>query len=256
MYQINKENFGAFVAALRKEKGMTQKQLAEKLYISDKAISKWETGQSIPDPALLIPLSEQLGVTVTELLLCKRSEKSEPMAPEQVEALVKTAVGCTGPKFPRAWQQKSAWHWIYPLCLLIGLLESSAYFLFDFPQTTAASVWLPTYLGLSAVFGVYFCFFAPLRLSRLYDDYAMNYFVDGVLRMHLPGMQFNNQNWPFILRAARRWSCTILVIVPPLCILSDLFLPESAAPVALSILLFLFLTSLFGSLYTAGKKHS
>lgn len=47
MYELDKQKFGAFVAALRKEKGMTQRQLAERLYISDKAVSKWETGGSL-----------------------------------------------------------------------------------------------------------------------------------------------------------------------------------------------------------------
>ena len=44
MYELDKEKFGAFVAQLRKEKGYTQKELAERLYISNKAVSKWETG--------------------------------------------------------------------------------------------------------------------------------------------------------------------------------------------------------------------
>ena len=46
MFAIDKENFGAFVAQLRKEKGLTQRQVAERLYVSDKAVSKWETGVS------------------------------------------------------------------------------------------------------------------------------------------------------------------------------------------------------------------
>ena len=47
MYELDKEKFGQFVAELRKEKGYTQKELAERLYLSDKAISKWETGGSL-----------------------------------------------------------------------------------------------------------------------------------------------------------------------------------------------------------------
>ncbi len=47
MYELDKEKFGAFVAQLRKEKGYTQKELAERLYISNKAVSKWETGVSL-----------------------------------------------------------------------------------------------------------------------------------------------------------------------------------------------------------------
>ena len=57
MYEIDKQKFGAFVASLRKEKGLTQKELAQQLFISDKAVSKWETGVSIPDTALLIPIA-------------------------------------------------------------------------------------------------------------------------------------------------------------------------------------------------------
>ena len=71
MYEIDREKFGEFLAELRKEKGIKQKDLAEKLYVSDKAVSKWETGHSIPDVSLLVPLAEILGVTVTELLECK-----------------------------------------------------------------------------------------------------------------------------------------------------------------------------------------
>ena len=47
MYQLDKEAFGAFLQALRKEKGLTQRQLAEMLHVSDKAVSKWERGGSL-----------------------------------------------------------------------------------------------------------------------------------------------------------------------------------------------------------------
>ena len=47
MYQIDKTSWGAFVARLRKEKGLTQKELAQRLLVSDKAVSKWETGGSL-----------------------------------------------------------------------------------------------------------------------------------------------------------------------------------------------------------------
>lgn len=46
MFSIDKQKFGAFVATLRREKGITQKELAARLFISDKAVSKWETGVS------------------------------------------------------------------------------------------------------------------------------------------------------------------------------------------------------------------
>lgn len=49
MYELNKIAFGSFLAQLRREKGMTQKELAACLYVSDKAVSKWERGLSVPD---------------------------------------------------------------------------------------------------------------------------------------------------------------------------------------------------------------
>ncbi len=58
MYEIDNQKFGAFVAMLRKEKGYTQKELAERLFLSDKAVSKWERGLSLPDIALLEPLAQ------------------------------------------------------------------------------------------------------------------------------------------------------------------------------------------------------
>ena len=48
MYQINNEKFGQFLAEVRKEKQMTQKDLADKLFVSDKTVSKWERGNSMP----------------------------------------------------------------------------------------------------------------------------------------------------------------------------------------------------------------
>ena len=63
---------GKFIAEMRKEKNLTQKQLAEKLNISDKAVSKWECGKSMPDNSTLLGLCEVLGINVNELLSGER----------------------------------------------------------------------------------------------------------------------------------------------------------------------------------------
>ncbi len=65
---MNQQKIGAFIAQQRKQHELTQKQLAEKLCISDKAVSKWETGRSMPDNTLLLDLCEILGINVNELL--------------------------------------------------------------------------------------------------------------------------------------------------------------------------------------------
>lgn len=60
--------FGQFIAEMRKESHMTQAELAAKIMVTDKAISRWERGLGFPDIASLGPLSEALGISVTELL--------------------------------------------------------------------------------------------------------------------------------------------------------------------------------------------
>ena len=71
---MDNEKMGQFISELRKSQEMTQKELAAKLNITDKAVSKWERGLSSPDIALLSPLSDILGVTTNELLSGERSE--------------------------------------------------------------------------------------------------------------------------------------------------------------------------------------
>ncbi len=63
---------GQFISQMRKDKGLTQKQLADELLISDRTISKWETGKGLPDVSLMMPLCEILGITVNELLTGER----------------------------------------------------------------------------------------------------------------------------------------------------------------------------------------
>ena len=83
---------GAWIAALRKERGLTQKELAERLRVTDKAVSRWETGKGYPDISLLPALAEALGCTINELLSCKRlsPEEAPAAAEENLSALCRT----------------------------------------------------------------------------------------------------------------------------------------------------------------------
>ena len=65
---MDQQKIGRFIAERRKSKGFTQMQLAEKLSITDRAISKWETGKSLPDSAIMLELCDILGITVNDLL--------------------------------------------------------------------------------------------------------------------------------------------------------------------------------------------
>ncbi|MDD7112942.1 MAG: helix-turn-helix transcriptional regulator [Lachnospiraceae bacterium] len=84
---------GRFIATERKRKAYTQKQLAEKLGISDKTDSKWERGNGFPDVSLLLPLCKELEITVNELLSGERvsEEDYRKKAEENMVNLVKEA---------------------------------------------------------------------------------------------------------------------------------------------------------------------
>lgn len=92
MQSIDNQKFGQFITQLRKEKEMTQKQLAEQLFISDKTVSKWERGFSLPDVSLLLPLSKILNVSTTELLSGTRFEENENISLKQSNLLIEKVV--------------------------------------------------------------------------------------------------------------------------------------------------------------------
>lgn len=77
---MEKKTIGSFIAVLRKAAGMTQKQLAEKLNVSDKAVSRWERDETLPDLTLIPVLAEIFGVTSDELLRGCRSNAEAPTA--------------------------------------------------------------------------------------------------------------------------------------------------------------------------------
>lgn len=69
---MEQEKVGRFIAELRKEKGLTQKNLAAKINVTDKAVSKWECGYCFPDNSVMQPLCDELGITINELLSGER----------------------------------------------------------------------------------------------------------------------------------------------------------------------------------------
>ena len=68
------EKISNLIKTKRKEKGLTQEELAHKKKKTKKAISRWETGRGTPDISLLVPLSEELGVSVSEILKGKKCQ--------------------------------------------------------------------------------------------------------------------------------------------------------------------------------------
>jgi transcriptional regulator with XRE-family HTH domain len=74
---MNQEKIGNFIAVCRKEQKLTQRELAEKLGVSDRAVSKWENGNNLPDLSLFKPLCDELKISINEFLSGERIEKDK-----------------------------------------------------------------------------------------------------------------------------------------------------------------------------------
>ena len=254
MFEIDKAKFGAFVAQLRKEKGLMQKELAEKLYVSDKAVSKWERGLSIPDVAILVPLAEILGVTVTELLECRRLPKDEPMDSRQTEEIVKKVIGLSEEEQRKYRPDRLKRGLQLFLCAAVGALEIWVLTMLGYSMDEIFAS-LGTMMILMAIFGLYFCVFTKEKLPRYYDENRISSFSDGFLRMNMPGVYFNNRNWPHIVRAGQLWAMIGLVASPVFFFVMTKFLTAVWDAAAVYIILILVLGCLFIPMITVARKY-
>lgn len=84
---MNYKKIGDFISNQRKEKGLTQKQLAAKLFITDKAISKWERGLSIPDIEILDKLSKEFDITIEEIIAGEKGNKQKLNIEEEIKKI-------------------------------------------------------------------------------------------------------------------------------------------------------------------------
>ena len=141
---------GKFIAECRKQKNLTQMQLAEKLGITDKAISKWERGIAMPDTSIMLELCEILGISVNELLsgekICMENndQKNEQLLLEMAKELEK--------------KSKTIWNamWTIMTVSIIGLIGGLAIIAFFMPE----GPWmLVAILALCVVFLIP-CFYA------------------------------------------------------------------------------------------------
>ncbi|MFU0831384.1 MAG: HTH cro/C1-type domain-containing protein [Oscillospiraceae bacterium] len=224
MYEIDNEKFGTFLVQLRKQKGFTQKELAQKLFVSDKAVSKWERGLSMPDIALLAPLAKLLDVTITELLSGQYIREPEHMSMQDVENVVSGTLKLSAKEEEKRRRQRKWWGTFYFACVLIVFLECALLYLLDY-----SSEQIVNHLGLveflSLLFGGWFCLFAKETLPAYYDENKIHYYSDGIFRMNIAFVHFNNSNWPHILNVTRTWFTVVSVVFPMIYLTVSSFFP-------------------------------
>ena len=105
---------GKFIAELRKEQGLTQEALGRRLGVTNKTVSRWETGNYMPDIELLVPLGEVLGVSVNELLAGERlsDEQFRRQADENLVAAVRESSFSVKERtefFKKKWLRDNVW---------------------------------------------------------------------------------------------------------------------------------------------------
>ena len=106
MIHVNKERLGDFIGSERKNLGLTQRDLAARLHVTDKAVSKWERGLSYPDVTLLEPLAAALDLTVEELMACRR--QAAKGAEETMQSLLDISRDSVRQERRRSWQRLAA----------------------------------------------------------------------------------------------------------------------------------------------------
>ena len=225
MEPINNEKFGAFINERRRALGLTQKELGERLFVSDKTVSKWERGASLPNIALLQPLADTLEVSVSELLNGERI--APPLAAEQADDIVASALALSLQDL--ASRQRRRWLILFLAACVVVIAEA---------------VLLKVLL-----FAAWSCFFANPLLPSYYDENKIHFVQQGPFRLNMIGLRFNNSNWPPILTWLRSVTLCLAVISPLIPLSAEHFhFPPQPLIVVLLLLL-------FAPIYAIGKKY-
>ena len=246
------EKFGLFVTELRKEKNLTQKDLAEKLYVSDKTVSKWERGLSMPNVVLLIPIADILDVTVTELLRGEKIDTQKNIDTKEVEELVVGSLDMA--VRDSIHQHRKNWILAYLLCLFISITEIIILVVSGSSLAEMkGDILLVT--GVMLLFGAWFCFLAKDILPTYYDANKINYVSQGIFRIHLVGLSFNNGNWIYICTTLKIWTLATVVLYPLAGIIIINCFNIALWDILNNIFLIMILGGMVVSIYIIGKKY-
>lgn len=123
---MDMEKMGAFLQELRREQGLTQEQLGEKLHISSKTISRWETGAYMPPVEMLLALSELYGLSINELVAGERlsPEALPQVAEENLASALKEQEEFQLSEKRRFWQEKWLREHRWSIAVLVGVFCS------------------------------------------------------------------------------------------------------------------------------------
>lgn len=148
----------------------------------------------MPDVNLFEPLSQTLGITLTELLHGEIME--EPLSKEVSDSLIKDSLKWAevNKKGTQSKQKRIKLFFITLCCSLFSL-----FLLFQQSDVEMTSILIIT--SMLCFFQIYFTFFVKEILPKYYDENKISYYTDGFVRIHIAGVYFNNHNWIPIIQA-------------------------------------------------------
>ncbi len=158
---MNLEKIGIFISEMRKQKGLTQQELASKLHLSNRTISKWECGKGIPDSSVMMELCDVLGISVNELLSGEKlsGENYISKADENVIALI------AEPEYSYKKERLSV---LRSIALGLILLLFTVFFMFL--NVVGAAQFLD-YFDIPSILGVVGCICISLLICGLSKDF-------------------------------------------------------------------------------------
>ena len=154
---MNQQKIGSFLKELRKEKNLTQEQLAENLGTSRRTVSRWETGSNMPDLDILIDIADFYGVELRELLDGER--KSEKMNKELEETVLKVADYSNDEKI----KLTKYMHWVF----ILGLIAVFTNFIMNIFEPANPSAVFDFFEGMSLGISTGIIFLGVLATSKV-----------------------------------------------------------------------------------------
>ena len=204
--------------------------------------------------SLLVPLAEQLNVTVAELLQGCRVEEEQRFTREETEELIRKALIFSAEPTERRQARTQKFLPLYGVSVVLGLVETAAVWAVGLAGTEGAMMLLIINVIFGIVYGAYTLFWMPETLPRYYDENHVCNFAQGAFHMHIPGVYYNNRNWPYVLRAFRAWSMASMLLLPPSLAVAgqlDPHLGGKATVAAFAV----YILSLFGCIVVPAKRH-
>ena len=213
--QLDATTLGAFVARVRAERGLTQRQLAERLYVSDKTVSKWERGLSLPSVPLLVPLAGALCLSISELMACEEAPHEERLGRAEADRLIAASLDLS--RAALTGRQRALRCAAFAATVAVwGALTARVVFSRDL-DLLLSGLADPAVSGglLMLVALAWFSFFCCETLPGYYDENRISFVTQRPFRMNLGClMRVHTGNWPAICRVAR-WSAAAAAVLLP-----------------------------------------